>query len=179
LIIKLSNFIGNTAKDGGGAIYNYAGLMKVTGSKFLNKKANSGGFLYNYSGKRFNVHFNRIVGNTAVDGTVIYNRFGKIDVSFNWWGSNNPKFKTFTYGILDVIYKPWIYMKYKIVPNLINRGSTSKLIASFNQVFDGLKVRSINPSKGHIPDGTPVKFIIKGISVVKYTINGIATAILR
>ena len=76
LNVKGSTFKGNTATDsggyGGGAIFNYD-TCTVNGSTFTTNTADNsyGGAIFNSDGT-LNVHFNRIVGNTATIGSAIY-----------------------------------------------------------------------------------------------------------
>ena len=198
-----STFTNNSVTEGnGGAIYNSDSLT-VGGSNFSNSTAINGGAIYNnnqliannntfikntaHSGGAISsegditMHFNRIVENTAQYGSAIYNSKGDINATDNWWGSNNPDFGTLIDG--DANYSPWLYLTFSADPNT-TQGSTSTLTASFNQDTDGTTINQLDPANGHIPDGTPVTFTttlgnVGSKSVVKYTVNGIATAILR
>ncbi|MCQ2380078.1 MAG: right-handed parallel beta-helix repeat-containing protein [Victivallaceae bacterium] len=70
--IDASTFSGNTAFDGG-AIYNTAGTVNVTGSTFTGNSApDSGGAIYNISGTAY-VTGSEFSGNTAGTGGAIYN----------------------------------------------------------------------------------------------------------
>jgi predicted outer membrane repeat protein len=199
-----STFTGNSVTEGnGGAIYNGDSLT-MTGSNFTNNTANSGGAIYNnnqliasnstffknmarYGGAicsegDVTMHFNRIVENTAQYGSAIYNSKGDVNVTDNWWGSNDPDFETLIDG--DANYSPWLYVTFSADPLSTPQGSTSTLTASFNQDTDGTTINQLDPAHGHIPDGSPVTFTttlgnVGSKSVMKYTVNGIATAILR
>jgi len=174
-------FINNTATNVGGVIMNdYLTYLTVKSSTFLLNGGTSddGNVLYN--GGTANLHYNRIIGNDSVvrnDGTA--------DVSYNWWGSNHPKFSSLIIGVGKTTYKPWIYMTFKTVPKVIYVNSKgSKLIVSFNQVFNGKTLKIIDPSNGHIPDGTIVNFNasygnLKVQPKIAQTSNGIATAIFK
>ena len=169
----------NNAGDGGG-IFNELDTLNVTGSNFISNSATNGGAIYNQGPA--NVHFNRIVGNTAIQGSAIYNGMGTVNATDNWWGSNNPNFSTIISGVVN--YTPWLYLTFAAAPLSIPDGSTSTLTASFNQDTNGTTITQLDPVLGHIPDGTPVTFTtdlgnVGSKSVVKYTLNGIATAILR
>ena len=192
--VSSSTFTNNTAYNGdGGAISNF-GTLNVTDSTFTGNKATGssgsgrGGAIYNeiFNQSLANVHFNRIVGNTATIGSAIYNYRGTMNATYNWWGSNNPNFSTMISEIdTDTLtYSPWLYMTFAAAPLSIPDGSTSTLTASFNQDYNGTTITQIAPVLGHIPDGSPVTFTtdlnnVGSKSVVKYTLNGIATAILR
>jgi autotransporter family porin len=169
----------NNAGDGGG-IFNELDTLNVTGSNFISNSATNGGAIYNQGPA--NVHFNRIVGNTAIQGSAIYNGMGTVNATDNWWGSNNPNFSTIISGVVN--YTPWLYLTFAAAPLSIPDGSTSTLTASFNQDTNGTTITQLDPVLGHIPDGTPLTFTtdlgnVGSKSVVKYTLNGIGTAILR
>ena len=119
LTITNGTFTNNTSIEGG-AIYNFikvteldpfnyqiVGMLNVTDSKLLNNNATFGGAIYNLCSEEgfmlpvnnicvVNVNFNSIIGNTASNGTQIYNtEMGNIAVSTinatdNWWGTDNP-----------------------------------------------------------------------------------------
>jgi autotransporter family porin len=179
--ITRCKFIKNTSTMVGGVIMNdYNTFLTVTSCVFLqNGKSQYGGSVL-YNGGTATIHYSRIIG----DGNMsVVENDGTADVAYNWWGSNNPKFSSLISGTMEAIYKPWIYMSFETVPKVFNAGSTSKLTANFNQVFDGANLTVINPQNGHIPDGTPVMFTtntgyLEGPSIIKYTVNGIATATL-
>jgi len=176
----------NSATNYGGAINNEYGTMNITSSTLTNNTATNGGAMFN-SGTA-NVHFNRIVGNTAIQGSAIENSdegagFGLVNVTANWWGSNNPNFNTLISGE-NVTYTPWLYLTFSPNPTSIPQGSTSTLTANFNNLFDGTTITTIDPLIGHLPDGRPVTFTtnlgnVGSKSIIIDTLNGIATAILR
>jgi autotransporter family porin len=183
LDIISSTFTGNHAIWDGAAIYN-EGSLNVLDSIFTGNIAGRyGGVLLNNG--TATMHFNRIVGNSDSLGYSIYNdvEFGDLNATDNWWGSNSPNFGAIIYGE-DVIYSPWLYLTFSAIPATIPQGSNSTLTASFNQHTDGITVTPIDPAFGHIPDGSPVTFTttlgnVGSKSVLKYTVLGIATAILR
>jgi PKD repeat protein len=77
-----------------------------------------------------------------------------VNAEYNWWGSNsNPSSQV--YGAVD--YSNWLYMT-EIVPTTIYNGSTTNVTVSFNNIWNGTDVVSIDPANGHIPDGTIVNF---------------------
>jgi autotransporter family porin len=173
----------NNAGDGGG-IFNWYGNLKVISSTLTNNTASmEGNAISNYGPADNNIpvelHFNRIIGNGKY---TLYSNSNMLNATDNWWGSNNPNFSTIISGVVN--YTPWLYLTFTAAPLSIQQGSTSTLTASFNQVFDGTTITQLDPLLGHIPDGTPVTFTtdlgnVGSKSVVKYTLNGIATAILR
>ena len=185
LTCKYCNFNSNTADGDGGAIYN-GGTATVIGTNLVSNTATNGngGAFYNYEGD-FKLNFNRIIGNKAGDqGQDIYDgntdTEDEHDALYNWWGSNDGPGVGRIAGDL-VEYDPWLVMRYSAKPLVIPQGSKSTLIADFRYDSDG---NFHDPSLGHIPDGLPVTFTtnlgnVGSKSVVKYTINGVATAILR
>jgi len=177
LTVGGNTFSNNTAINGG-AIYNNNQLI-ANNNTFIKNTAHSGGAIY--SEGDINIHFNRIVENIAQYGSAIYNSKGDVNATDNWWGSNNPDFNTLIDGHAN--YSPWLYLTFSADPST-TQGSTSTLTASFNQDTDGTNINQLDPAGGHIPDGSPVNFTtnlgnVGSKSVVKYTVNGIVTAILR
>ncbi|AXV40088.1 MAG: hypothetical protein CIT02_07050 [Methanobacterium sp. BAmetb5] len=181
-----STLTNNTATNYGGAINNEYGTVNLTSSTLTNNNATYGGAILNTG--TANVHFNRIVRNTAIQGSAICNSdegegFGLVNATANWWGSNNPDFNNLIFGE-NVTYTPWLYLTFSSIPTTIPQGSTSTLTANFNNLFDGTTLTTIDPSIGHLPDGTPVTFTtnlgnVGSKSIIIDTLNGIATAILR
>lgn len=187
LNVVASVFAGNNANNGG-AIFNLNGNSTVIASAFgENHATRYGGAIYNSNtmhGSNMTIHFNRIVDNIADEGgnAILNSETAITDAQFNWWGTNNPDFTSLISGTVD--HTPWLYLTFSPSPTTIPQGSTSTLTASFNNAFDGTTVTAFNPSIGYIPDGTPVTFTttlgnVGSKSVVKYTVQGIATAVLR
>ena len=188
-------FTGNHANDDGGALYNENDLT-VTGCTFTNNSADEdGGAIYNYYSD-MTVNYCRIVGNSAdgVGDAVCSGHGGEMqpmavespreysaDARYNWWGSNNPDFDSLISG--DVDYTPWLYMTLTANPITIKNCETSLITASFNNLFNGEIRTDLDPTVGHIPDGSPVNFqtdlgTIGCKSIDKTTTGGIATAML-
>ncbi len=190
-IINQSTFTGNHAYYNGGAIrnYNFSGgslTYTITQSTFTDNHANiNGGAIHNYNegSMTCSINFSRFYNNTATSsGNALYNNGGSVNAENNWWGSNDPAFSTLITGEVD--YSPWLYLTFASDPLSIPQGSTSTLTASFNQNTDGTNITQLDPANGHIPDGSPVTFTttlgnVGSKSVLKFTFNGIATAILR
>ena len=184
-----SNFQNNTAIRDGGAIFNYnfegSANCTITESTFTNNTANRGGAITNVNAgegsANCTANFNRFYNNTATtNGNAICNIHGSVDAKYNWWGSNDGPATGSIYGELAE-YDPWLVMTYSANPTTIPQGSKSTLTADFRYDSNG---SFHDPSLGHLPDGTPVTFTtnlgnVGSKSVVKYTIDGIATAILR
>lgn len=155
LNVNRSTLTGNTAGEDGGAIWNDA-----TG----------------------NIHFNRIVFNTAHLGNAIYSD-NAVDATDNWWGSNyNPKNYPNNFGgQMNLINaNPWLTLTIKANPTSIPYGDTSTVTASVTINSDGVDTSSIS----HIPNGTPITITtdlgnVGSKSVTAGTVAGVATAILR
>jgi len=185
-ILNVTNctFTSNTAQHVAGGIMNWYGNLEVISSTLTNNTASmEGNAISNYGPAENNIpvelHFNRITGNGEY---TLFSNSNMLNATDNWWGSNNPNFSTMISGI--VTYSPWLYMTFTAAPLSIPDGSTSTLTASFNQDTNGTTITQLDLVLGHIPDGSPVTFTtdlgnVGSKSVVKYTLNGIATAILR
>nr|WP_319372422.1 hypothetical protein [uncultured Methanobacterium sp.] len=107
------------------------------------------------------VHFNRIVLNTAATGPAIYGSiYPALNATYNWWGTNeNPS--SFIIGNVD--YSPWLFMTINATPQTINNSQTSLVTVSFNNYSsDGSSSSPLDPNLGHIPDGVPVSFRLIG-----------------
>jgi predicted outer membrane repeat protein len=153
-----STFKGNVASlCWGGAIFNN-GNMNLSNSTFNGNSAVNGGAIYLSSGN-LTAHYNSFKNNTATtSGNTIYNSIynsNTINTEYNWWGSND-KPSSQIYGPVD--YNNWLYMTITVSPTNITHGSTGSVIVSFNNIYNGTNVTSIDPINGHIPDGTIVTF---------------------
>ncbi|GAB4315475.1 MAG: hypothetical protein Kow0019_15630 [Methanobacteriaceae archaeon] len=180
-----------TADASGGGIYNGSdidsGNLTIKQSTIKNNTNNvtnnngtadaSGGGIYNQYGT-LTANYNRIVDNSP---NAVFN-LDSADVMYNWWGSNNPSFDTLIVGTDN--YTPWLYMTINANPNIINNGGQSTITSSFNNLYDGKDLNPLDPSNGHIPDGTPVIFntdkgSIGSKTIEKQSTTGIATATLN
>jgi predicted outer membrane repeat protein len=158
--IQLNNctFINNSASKGG-AIYSESSVA-IKYCSFIQNRASMGGAIYIFEGygyakyssfiKNSSPFCTDIYWNDPINVTPIPNPF---NAQYNWWGSNHPNFN---HRVSGTITSPWLYMTLNAVPNAIKPGHTTKLIVSFNQVFNGKSKTSINPKLGHIPNGTIV-----------------------
>lgn len=202
LTVTGSTFTGNSAKTGhGGAIYVTSVMLKLVGNNFLN---NIGNAIYiNYfspttdgaaGGPLYTINVNRIVGNTPyglyINALMPQSLFAAasdasypIDATNNWWGSNNnPR------TVSGAVYDPnkladltkWLVLKVSAYPNSVVFGGTSRVTASVIYNNLGQDTSSI----GHIPDGAPITITtdignVGSKSVIRYTVDGIVTTILR
>jgi hypothetical protein len=138
------------------------------------------------------INFNRIYGNTPY-GIYYDNNVNRevnaatnlqsIDARYNWWGNNQgPNSAGADKTNLDpTMYTPWIIMKFSPSQVTLNSGTITQITANF--LYDNLGTYH-DPANGHIPDGTPVTFTttigqVGSQTITKYTVNGIATAILK
>jgi autotransporter family porin len=172
VMVTKSNFTGNAANDYGGAIYNNGGTCTVTSNDFTGNIAGNGGAIYTYS--TLIVHFNRLIGNIASQGSDIYNSGGAVDANYNWWGSNNSPT-----GIYGTTVSNWFVLNITASQTLIPMLGTSTITADLTH--DNLG-NYYNPLSGHIPDGTIASFggilgSVKSGSVG--TTNGQATTIFK
>ena len=174
LNVTASNFTDNTASHYGGAISLVNdGILTVTCSTFTGNTAGGyGGAIFNQDGT-VNVHFNRIVGNTAPQGNAIYNGIGTVDAEFNWWGSNsNP-----SNMVYDVPITSWLVLNLTATPNIIPEGFNSIIKADLTHDNMGNL-----QSGGTVPDGIPVIFTHNlgnlDLSNPSSTLNGITQASL-
>lgn len=191
------SLIGNNAGGDGGAISNQGEVtvdsVNVDGSSFGacilnvnrsnltdNTAGEEGGAIWN--GATGNIHFNRIVFNTAHQGNAIYSN-NTVDATDNWWGSNyDPKNNPNNFGgqVNLINANPWLTLTIKANPTSISYGSMSTVTASATINSDGVDTSS----RGHIPDGTPITITtdlgnVGSKSVTGGTVAGVATAILR
>ena len=203
LTVKECTFINNTVGPGGygGAIFLYENqYFEIIGNHFLN---NNGSAIYINSANigtatklliANKINFNRFFGNTqygiyydieqpsigSVSAAAVLPNF---DAKYNWWGSNagpNTANSDDT-NLQSSLYTPWIVMKFS--PSVVNMvgGTTTTIVANF--LYDNLGGYH-DPANGHIPDNTPVLFTttlgqVGSQQITKYTVNGVATAILK
>ncbi|MTK64220.1 MAG: PKD domain-containing protein, partial [Methanobacterium sp.] len=176
LTVNNSTFIYNAATSNhGGAIFNQ-GTLNVNNSIFSGNTANmNGGAIFSQG--TMNLHFNTFANNHGATGSTIYSSSGNANAKLNWWGTNNSPASQI-YGTVD--YSNWIYMTITSAQTTIVNGTTSIVTVSFNNIYNGTDVISINPEVGYIPDGTTVTFsstlgTFNPVTVT--TLNGIATTI--
>jgi predicted outer membrane repeat protein len=204
LVVSYCNFTDNNATGKGGAIYS-TGDLNVNYCNFTNNSSPYGGAICGaviigtnpitnisnctftgntasyvggaiYNSGTLNLHYNSFVNNTAStnNGNTIYSA-SSVNAEYNWWGTNNNPASQI-YGTVD--YSNWIYMTEIVDPTTIVNGSTGTVTVSFNNVWNGTGVSSIDPVSGHIPDGTVVNFSSSVGSfnpVTALTTNGVAT----
>ena len=179
LTVTNCTFTNNTATSYGGAIENRGSLV-VYGSTFINNIAHGegGGAIDNWSDSTTAnsvVSFSQFINNGECS---IYEDSGSVSAENNWWGSNNPVWT----NLISRMSNPtqWLYMTMKATPTTINNTQTSLVTVSFNNQYNGTTVTPLDPSTGHIPDGTPVNLnstLGSFNPVIATTVNGIATAL--
>jgi hypothetical protein len=169
LTVTSSIFNSNTATYEGGAIYDYGGTLTVTGNTFTGNIATYGGAIYNAG--IANVHFNRIIGNTATsDGNAIYNG-GTVDAEFNWWGDNtSPAGKISGFNV-----NKWLVLTVTANPITIPDGGYS--IITVDLTHDNTNTLQ---TSGYVPDGIPVSIIttLGNMGTPSPMVNGVSKATL-
>ena len=155
LTVTGSTFTSNTAGSSGGAIAS-DGTLNIEQCTFIGNNAFEGGAISNLiigpNRGTAQIHYSRIVDNTAVNGNAIYNPLGCfVNAEYNWWGSNNGASGS-NYGIVDA--DPYIMLRLTASPTTINNGDTSTVIADLTR--DNYN----NPLTGTLPDGIPVTFTL-------------------
>jgi len=166
-----SSLSGNVANNNGGAIYN-EGKLKVTSSILSANNAGTNGGAIFTTGTSYtsDVHFNSIVGNTAVTGNAIYNE-GTLDVSNNWWGSNNGPVHGDVFGKTVL---SWLVLKLSAVPVSIGNNDHSTVTADLRYNNYGLILL------GSSANGMTVKFTTTlGTISQASVVNGTSKSILK
>jgi predicted outer membrane repeat protein len=121
LTIRKSSFVDNNAINGDG------GVIATTGDA--------------------NINFSRIIGNSAINGSSIYNPGDLMDASLNWWGSNMDPSS-------NVTVKPWLILKMIANPNIIKM-----VLHKLQQSYCTIQMVCImTPTIGKLPEGIPVTF---------------------
>ena len=169
LTASSSTFASNTATGSGGAIYsNINGLLTVTHSTLKANSASYGGAIYTKNANT-NVHFCRMVGNTATKGKALYNK-GKTSASLNWWGSNaNP-----SSNVYGITITRWLILTIKANPKTIPNNGYSNITADLLHENNG------NLVTGYVPNRIQVTFTTTlGIISSSSTVNGAAKSTLN
>lgn len=171
IILNNCTFSSNQANVGG-ALYN-TGYLNLTNSTLYKNIALSYGGAFAGFGGNANLNFNRIVGNSAVQGSGIYTELNYVNTNYNWWGSNSSPIG-FIYG--NVNATKWMVLNLNN-PKLIKNGTNSNVTA--NLLYDNKNVLH-DPALGHVPDGVKVTFSTNKGSfkpASTYTVNGQAITI--
>jgi hypothetical protein len=104
----------------GGAVDN-ADTMSITNCSLTNNHANTaGGAVSNYEGY-IELHFNKIVGNTADTGSAIVHGDGSADLTQNWWGSNSGPLNSVV-GTSNIY--PWLTLNSTTKKTSTNKNNT-------------------------------------------------------
>ncbi|MBI5681359.1 MAG: hypothetical protein HZC47_10735 [Methanobacterium sp.] len=178
-------FTGNTATTNGGAINNqnsiitYVGSIAsatntMTGCTFTGNTATTNGGAINNDGSNCEIHFSRIVGNTATTGSSIYSPIGLVNAEYNWWGSNTDPKTVINLIFGNVDADPWLKLSITANPTEIFNTMTSQVTADLYADSNGI---IHNSEFAKYPSGIPVTFATTwgsiGQSKLKY---GTATA---
>lgn len=102
------------------------------------------------------VHFNRIIA-TPGNFAILNTGMGIVYAELNWWGSNNGPTPEQDVG-RDVIYDPWLVMRFSANPTTIQQGGTSTLLADFRYDSNGVFHDPTQGDGGRLPTGLFVKF---------------------
>lgn len=104
------------------------------------------------------VHFNRIVGNTAF-GILNGSATATVNAENNWWGCNygpgatGPGCSGTTNGISGAVdANPWLTLRTSATPNAVMQGGTSNISSNLNTNSDNVT------TSGFVPNGTPATF---------------------
>ena len=125
--------------------------LTIGESSFINNKAiNGDGGAIATTGDAY-ISFSRIIGNSAINGSAIYNSGDLMDASLNWWGTNMDPSND-VYG--NVTVTPWLILKMTANPAIIQNGA-SEITAILLYDSDGVYH---DPANGKLPDGIPVTF---------------------
>ncbi len=158
------NTIGNGANGGTGGIGGLGNGNTGTGGT-----SGNGGAIYTGSANNVVINFNRIIGNTAPQGSAIFCASGSVDATSNWWGSNaNPNSQVTGLTILN-----WLVLNLTANPTLIGNGGTSNITADLLHDQNGVYY---DPASDHVPEGIPVTFAttLGTITSPLSTVNGTA-----
>ena len=177
LTVINSTLTNNSVTSFGGAIAN-DGTVSIINSIINNNTAQTGGAIHSY-GTNLSVTFSSVAGNTASSASAIWYGGTGMNATSNWWGSNDPVWADLLYGSVNT--STWLYMTINATKTVINNTQTSLVTVSFNNIYNGTAVTSIDPANGHIPDGMLVNFSNSTLGsfnpATVTTINGIATAL--
>lgn len=102
------------------------------------------------------VHFNRIIA-TSGNFAILNTGMGIVYAELNWWGSNNGPTPEQDVG-RDVIYDPWLVMRFSANPTAIQQGGSSSLLADFRYDSNGVFHDPTQGDGGRLPTGLFVKF---------------------
>jgi len=125
----------------GGAIDN-ADNRSITNSSLTDNRAiTAGGAVSNYEGD-IDLHFNKIVGNTADTSSAIIHGVGVADLTQNWWGSNSGPLNS-VFGTSNVY--PWLISN-STKTTSINSNNTVSSYAYQGKTKQSVKTSDIDTS---------------------------------
>jgi len=165
------NLKGNTGNSYGGAVYTN-NILNVTSNTFDRNTAGAGGAIFNSGFAPINVHFNRIIGNTASIGKDIDSLSGTLNADLNWWGGNNGPVGR----ISGLTVNNWLVLRLIAVPSSVQLNSYSHIIADLR--YDNLG--NVH-TEGYLPNGTYSKFTTTfgTLTNTSTTINGVTRSYFK
>ncbi|MGA2104449.1 MAG: hypothetical protein ABSG06_03555 [Methanoregula sp.] len=151
----------------GGAIFDNTGPATIISSTIINCSATGspsigfgGGAIFTAAGgsEPFTMHFCRIY-NDNTGTAVVYTPDGaeSIDLTNNWWGSNEDPSVFIDARSGTVISSPWLILGAAATPYTIAPGSTSAVLA--NLTFNSAPAQTSGGGV-FVPNGIPVSFAI-------------------
>ncbi|MER2599128.1 MAG: CSLREA domain-containing protein [Caldilineales bacterium] len=129
--------------DAGGGLHTHGGTVTIVRSHFVNNQASnnplapdsvaaltgSGGAIAN-STSALTVSFSRFVGNTAIDGTAIFQiAGGSATANDNWWGVNSGPASGVLAGAVAPTATRWLQLRHAASPASIPVNSSTTLTA--------------------------------------------------
>ena len=152
--IENSSITQNFANYAGGGISSNMGTINIKNSDIMLNQADYGGGIYNYGNSSSTWNFNRIVDNSAIEGSNIYIQSTIVDATNNWWGNNSGP--TGVYVLSGSINTtPWLIMEVNVKPNTPATGTNSQLTVNLNKNSDGIVV---GDNTNHLLNGIQIFF---------------------
>nr|WP_319372726.1 Ig-like domain repeat protein [uncultured Methanobacterium sp.] len=150
-------FTGNSAGNNGGAIYTDC-LMNMVHNTLTGNNANLGGGIYSDEDGSCFMSYNRFYNNTASKGKSFYSYGGFLNITNNWWGTNNDP------GLQDIIngeyvslnYDPWLILSINATPGSLNASQVANVNA--NLIMNSNHQNTYDVYGDWICDGIPVLF---------------------
>ena len=133
------NFINNTAESDGGAIYWFGANGTISDSNFINNNAttNGGAIYFNDAASLNNC---ALVNNIAPTGSEIYIYTGNPNLNYNWWSSNNPNWVNLING--SYVLSVYAVLNVTAEPSEIFTSEKSNITTKF--VWNGTNTDATN-----------------------------------